>query len=354
MSRALGLAVAAFVLLAAPGKALAAKPSKVVGSCNWVAENADTNELKRLLKTAGFKAPPDFRALIVKTTLTKNGRGIATQRVYAWDDRAFEFQGWNPASTVKLYSAIGALERVRELGFGPDAKITFHYARGDQVFTLTDLMEAAVHWSDNLPHNRLVQLAGFDRLNGKVLKRLGIRDSYVMRAYQLTDWLAEGHDRSLRDAPAISLREGRKKKELPASHGTGKYPCEGAACTSLSDLAKTMCVMMLHEQLPPKRRLRLGGEGQSAHLKLLRLSMDRKRKGTDDPVWDAFEAAFPAPKYRLFRKAGYSQGWQSENLYVYAPGTRVRWLVTLAATGDRSALTGAAKAVAALLSKAGL
>lgn len=345
--------VLALGVLLAPHAALARK-GKAVTDCTWSDASADTDTLKALLKKAGFNPPPDFRALVVKTTLTKNGRGIASQRAFAWDDRAFDSEGWNPASTVKLYSAIGALERVRALGFGPDATITFHYSRGDRAFTLKELMEQAVHKSDNLPHNRLVELAGFDNLNGKVLKRLGIRDSYVMRAYQVTDWLAEGHDRSLRDAPAITLKEGRKKKTLAASHGSGTYPCEGAACTSLSDLAKTMCVMMLHEQLPKNHRLRLGGDGQSTHLKLLRLSMDRKRQGKVDPVWDAFAHAFPAPRFRLFRKAGYSQGWQSENLYIYAPGTRVRWLITLAATGDRGALTSAAKAVARLLSKGGL
>jgi len=348
-----GILALVLALLVSPPFAWARK-GKAVTTCNWSEGSTDTDTLKKLLKKAGFKAPDDFRALIVKTTLTKSGHGIASQRAFAWDDRAFDFQGWNPASTVKLYSAIGALERVRELGFGPNATLTYHYPKGDQAFTLKDLMEQAVHRSDNLPHNRLVELAGFDNLNGKVLKRLGIRDSYVMRAYQVSDWLAEGHDRSLRDAPSITLKEGQKKKTLAASHGKGKYPCEGAACTSLSDLAKTLCVMMLHEQLPKKHRLRLGGDGQSAHLKLLRLSMDRKRKGTDDPVWDAFERAFPSPKFRLFRKAGYSQGWQSENLYVYAPGTRVRWLITLAASGDRGALTSAAKAVATLLSKGAL
>lgn len=352
MRRALAV-LAVLVVALTPGGAFARKGTAVT-ACSWSQPTTDTDTLKRLLKKGGFKAPPDFRALIVKTRLTKNGRAISSQRAYAWDDRAFEWQGWNPASTVKLFSAIGALERVRALGFGPAAKVTFHYASGDKAFTLQELMEQAVHRSDNLPHNRLVELAGFDNLNGKVLKRLGIKDSYVMRAYQVTDWLAEGHDRSLREAPAITLKEGKKKKTLAAGHGKGTYPCEGAACTSLSDLAKTMCVMMLHEQLPARRRLALGGSEQSAHLKLLRLSMDRKRDGFDDPVWDAFEAAFPAPRFRLFRKAGYSQGWQSENMYVYAPGTRERWLITLAATGDRGALTGAAKAVAALLSGGGL
>jgi hypothetical protein len=38
-------------------------------------------------------------------------------------------------------------------------------------------------------------------------------------------------------------------------------------------------------------------------------------------------------------------------MYIYAPGTRTRWIITLAAAGDRGALTGAAKAVAALLAK---
>lgn len=110
--------------------------------------------------------------------------------------------------------------------------------------------------------------------------------------------------------------------------------------------------MMLHEQLPPARQLRLG-RGQSPHLKLLRLSMDKKRRGHYDPGWDVVEKRLPpAAGYRLFRKGGYSLGWLSENMYIYAPRSRARWIVSLAAYAEtkvRDSLTDAMRIIADLI-----
>ncbi len=111
-----------------------------------------------------------------------------------------------------------------------------------------------------------------------------------------------------------------------------------------------MCRMMLHEQLPRHRRLRLGGSGQGPHLRLLRQAMDRKRKGRTDRVWDAFQRAFPPEKgYALFRKAGFSRDWLSENIYIYNPKQRRRWIVTMAGYPGRGSLTSAAKIIAELI-----
>ena len=324
----------------------------IAGQCSWGPDDFEVRILRRKMLAAGFKAPRKFRAMVVQTRLSRDQKRVTGHRLLSYGRLAWEHWGWNPASTVKLYSAIGALEQVRRQGFGVGARVTFHYKKGDKTFLLKELFEEAVHLSKNIPHNRLVQLAGFDFLNGQggTLQRAGLDHTYVMRAYAAQQWRAEGHSRWLRDSPPITLREGRKRKKLRARKGKGRYPCGGAACTSLSDLAKTMCRMMLHEQLPRHRRLRLGGSGQGPHLRLLRQAMDRKRKGRTDRVWDAFQRAFPPEKgYALFRKAGFSRDWLSENIYIYNPKQRRRWIVTMAGYPGRGSLTSAAKIIAELI-----
>jgi hypothetical protein len=317
------------------------------------------------MRERGFTPPEKFRALVVKTTLSTDGSRIEGHQLWDYRGQGAKAAGWNPASTIKIYSGVAALQRLRSLGFSPRARVTFHDAGGDKRFALDALYEDAVHWSKNLPHNRLVQLAGFDYLNGAdgPLQRAGLDHSYIMRAYAVTKWLAQGQVSSLRPSPAITVREkGRKTVELPAQKGSGKYPCYGAACTSLSDLARMMCTLMLHEQLPRGRRLAFGRRGaeneQGPHLAFIRQRLNRKRKGKKDPVWDIFERRFipkasrgaaSRGKPQLFRKSGFARQWASDALYVYLPGTRERWIVVMAGYPGRYALTEAAKLIATIL-----
>jgi hypothetical protein len=120
-----------------------------------------------------------------------------------------------------------------------------------------------------------------------------------------------------------------------------------------------MCGLMLHEQLPRDKRLRLGsGSRQGKHLLFVRRKLNRKRKGKKDAVWDVLEKHFIPKKqrknpvkggYQLFRKAGFSQGWLSENMYIYLPHGRVRWIVSLAAHDGRDGLTEAADVIARII-----
>ncbi len=377
MGRKIGWATVRLLLLASlaagsvgrPGIAHAATQARAGGPsdpCGWTDRDVQTGVLDGLMKRLGFKPPPRFRAMIVRLELSKDRSRVVSRQVYDYGGLSTRVDGWNPASTIKLYAAVSALERLNGLGFGPNARVTFHYPRGDKSFPIEQLFEKSVHDSDNIAHNRLVQLAGFDRLNGPkgTLQRAGLRQSAIMRAYEVSKWEAEGNARSLRASPRISLRQGAgrgqraRKSTLPASVGKAKTNCQGAACTSLSDLGRMMCRLMLHEQLPAGRRLHLGtGERQGPMLKFLRQRLNRSRD-KNDPVWQALERHLipkdqrgkPAQgRFQLFRKAGLSQDWRSDNFYVYQPNSRVRWIVVMAGYPGRGALDQAADVIARII-----
>lgn len=348
---------------AAQGRDRDARSGGLSDPCGWTEGDIRRGALDGLMKGLGFKPPQKFRAMIVRLELSRDGTRVVSRRVYDHGGLSTRVDGWNPASTIKLYAAVSALERLNDLGYGPRAKATFHYPRGDRTFAVEELFEASVHQSDNIAHNRLVQLAGFDHLNGPrgTLRRAGLRQSAILRAYEAGRWEAEGHEKSLRASPRITLRQGgrrARKNTLPAAVGTARTDCQGAACTSLSDLGRMMCRLMLHEQLPEGKRLHLGqGRSQGPMLKFLRQRLNRARDA-NDPVWQALERHL-IPKnqrgqptrggYQLFRKAGFSQDWRSDNFYVYQPGTRLRWIVVMAGYPGRAALDKAADVIARIV-----
>lgn len=348
-----------------PGISYGRQPSQR-NFCNWSDRSINTTRLPQLMKEMGFKPPARFRALLVRVELDRKANLISKMNLYAYGTSATRVDGWNPASTIKLYAAVSALERLNELGYGPKTTVTFHYPRGDKKISLQKLLEEDLHKSDNIAHNRMVQLAGFDYLNGPrgTLRRAGMRDSAILRAYAQSQWEAEGNSKILRASPRITLQQpksGRysaKKNVLPESTGTAKVKCQSAACTSLSDLGKMMCHLMLHEQLPQRHRLKLGtGPNQSPMLAFFRQRLNRVRDANDG-VWLALERHL-IPKsqrgqpskgsYQLFRKAGFSQDWLSDNIYVYQPHSKVRWIVVMAAYPGRKSLDQAADIIARII-----
>lgn len=322
--------------------------------CAWRADEVDQIKLAAAMKAHNFKPPQHFRAFVAVIDL--KGDGIASLRGFDYDGHADDPGGWNPASTVKLFTAAGAIEFVRSQGFTTAPLVRMKYPRGEVEFSLSQLVWAAIWKSDNIAHDRLAQIAGFDELHGSagMLARAGLQYSAVMRAYMGTQWEAEGHDRSLRDSPAMQLRAGKRIVDVPARPGTAKSSCGGAACTSLQELSKMMCTVMLHEQLPPRRRLALGMGKDAAMLRHFREALRAKRDKGPDPVWEALVAQFPGKgsgdtaTYPLWRKGGFSEDWISDNFFIRGKGNR-RYLLAMSAYGGRNALTGAANVLAPIL-----
>ncbi len=333
--------------------------------CAWDDREIDQAKLAALLKAQGFSAPASFRALVVEIELAAEAAGkkktriVKALRTFSWDNKADDVGGWNPASTVKLFSAAGALELLRQQGYFRGAEVVFHYPSGDKSFTFKELLWLALYKSDNIAHDRLMQIAGFDEVNDErgVAARAGLTHTAVMRAYEGTRWEAEGHNRSLRDSPAFSLHYNKDRVEVPTRIAKSNPKCGGAACTTLSDLSKMMCVLMLHENLPYSRRLHLGGSGEMQLLDAARVALRTKRDKGPDPVWEAFVQQFPKKAgssdiYPIYRKGGFSEDWLSDNLFIVGKGNR-RWIVTMAAYGGRGALTKAAHHIAKLIKSEG-
>jgi len=325
--------------------------------CDWRTAQINSNKLARLMHTKGFTPPAKFRALVVRLDLTKNKKKVLSQRVYDYGGLSDRTGGWNPASTIKIYPATAVLEMLHKRGLHPNANALYHYAGAAETFSVKKLIARAVSPSDNIAHNRLVQLAGYDGLNGSrgFFKRYGLRNTYIVKAYDQTGWRNRGQSKSFLKSPAITLKTSKKTVRLPARTGT-KVRCYGSVCTSIGDLARFHCRLMLHEQLPSKRRFKVPTtwlhNGIRKNLRGVESSGSKKerrsrRRGRE--VVLGLAKSLKGDRYKFYHKPGFAREWFSDVVYVYDRIGRTRWLVAMAGFPGRTVLNDASRIVGELI-----
>lgn len=297
-------------------------------------------KLREVLADYGFKGRRYFKARVIEFKLTKNKKRIQRQREFDWDQTADDNTDWNAASTVKLFSALAAAERIKAKGFDSRAKVTF-FDRARTETTVQELIEASLIKSDNIAHNRLAQLAGYDWMNGRTLKKRGLSKSAIHRPYETSRWIPMTGARTFKSSPKIVLRRGKKTRTLPARTSKGTYTCKhSAACSSMADLARGMARLMLDEQLPRGKRFNIHRRDRN----LIRKALKAKRKRGMDVV-NNIAKAFGNDELVMYHKPGFSEGWISDVVYIYRRHSRQRWVVAIAGYPGRAALNRAALAI---------
>lgn len=339
------------------------------GPVSITGQKADRRTLRRLMAKRGFKRPPKFRAVVVRLAIVRNRR-IADQKVFDYGGDGDDWQGWNAASTIKLYSAIGALERLHVNGFTRKATVEFEgigLAKGKR-FSAEDLLRQAVIKSDNHAHNLLVLLAGYDRLNGGLLSsKRGMKGSAIHKPYASKSWIARGGGKHLRSSPRIVVRQGKRKLTLKAATGSKSKTCPyHAACTSLLDLAESMRRLILHVELKgsgQQHKLGTDVRGMADWEWLVDEAFGGKKKRGNSVRAALARAWSKAPSKRrgrakdlhLFNKPGFAGDWRSDVVYVLDGGSRLggrqtrRWLIAMAANPGRDSLDEAARVIGEIL-----
>lgn len=246
---------------------------------------------------------------------------------------------WWPASTVKLFAAIAALEALEGLGFDPRATVAFdREGRAPYTRRFAWLVEQAITQSSNLAYDRLVQFVGNDALHADLLgPARGLGDTALQVPYSQNVG-------SLLASPRITLRQGTRSQVIEPREGEGTARCSMATCTSLNSLVDAMRRVMLHEELPEAERLRLS----PGALALLRGALAGRGKRGQEVV-EALDRAFKGRAFkgrasRLYHKPGYYPRWRSDVVFVVV-GDR-RWALALANEGSRAALDDPAERLA--------
>ncbi|MBU0553607.1 class A beta-lactamase-related serine hydrolase [Myxococcota bacterium] len=312
----------------------------------------DVKRLPRLLAKRGFQGGPDFKAVVARVEILD---GRVETRWYSYGQTARDRENWWPASTIKLFAAIAALERAQALGVSPEATLELRYPKKPVTVTLAHLVRRAITPSDNQAYDRLVEFAGVAWLNDTLFTPAhGLGETVLLRAYSGRVRDKKTGRGTLRFSPEIRVTEGDKAIILPATHATKPWDCvrrhggEGN-CTTLLNLAEALRRVMLHEHLPPKARYALSPEA----LTLLRGALSGKRSRGMNVV-DGLRAGL-GRRASFFSKPGYAADWFSDVVYIHAPADPARklperrWLVSMANQPGRDCLDEAARHVGALL-----
>lgn len=311
----------------------------------WKRVGVNTTALPKLMAKEGFKKPKHFRAFILEITFDETRQVITRERAFDYNGTSASHEGWNPASTVKIYAAIAALRRMDELGFTSRAKVTFH-SKKTYSTTVGELIEAAIINSDNIAYNRVVQLASYDKLHKELLtSKFGMTQTALNRGYELTRWKSLGENPSLRISPKITIQEGKKKVKLPAANSKARAVCSSSACTSLQDLAESTRRLMLQEQLPPEESFNL----RQPDLLVLRRAMRSPERTRGTEMVDRFAAVFKDPRVKFYSKPGFSENWFTDNAYIFDPRHNQAWIVVMTGYPGRDALNSAATAIAKII-----
>lgn len=185
-----------------------------------------------------------------------------------------------PASTIKVMTAVAALETLHEYGLTGAAILTFEDLDGRYHGPAKEIIRLAIQVSNNPAYNRTVLIAGMRNINETIFPRWGLHDTIMQRRYTRPEGVT---DLALRTSPAIRYREGRHRGTIPervAPHLYGRCPAAGN-CTSLYELLSVMRRVTLHHELPEAERFNLSDDDVTVIHDALRESYSRIAPGAE-------------------------------------------------------------------------
>lgn len=247
--------------------------------------------------------------------------GEGGRREFLWTDYrgtggATDF--W-PASTIKLYVVVAALELLSERGFPLDTTVTFEHRGSDGRWVLDcargmrEMLSETFRRSSNEDYTLLLRMVGLDRLNTRFLiSDKGFERSALMRGYVIGRPWGYGREEPQR----IRLRTADGVMSETHEHTwSGRFYAEERGGTIIDartgnvttprDLVECLRRVVYHEHLPEAERyhlsaeqlafLREGGDGLTG--------LETREKDSGPTAWvGAAETVFP--KARFFHKCG--------------------------------------------------
>ena len=222
-----------------------------------------------------------------------------------------------PASTIKLYPAIAALERLHAMGLPLETTLTFERRDGtgpwvlDCARAMPEMLSEVWRRSSNEDYTLLLRFTGLDYLNGGFLTPdRGFTRSSLMRGY----WSARPYTYKAAERQRITLRAQDGRVDFVEHLWNGRsYSQERGATiidsrtgnmSSTRDLADCLRRLVFHDLIPPGERFRLspemltfllhGGNGFTG--------IETKDEASGPHAWDGGKDLFP--KARYYHKVG--------------------------------------------------
>ena len=236
-----------------------------------------------------------------------------------------------PASAIKLYTAVAALDLVNEHGF-PDSSTTVIFEHGsedgrtvlDCARGIREMLSEVFRRSSNEDYTLLLRLVGIDRLNTQFLvPDRGFAQSALMRGYVLGR--PYGYVREEPQRVTLAATDGRTRtiehtwsgRSYAEERGVARIDVRTGNLTSPRELAECLRRIMFHEHLPLRERYQLTAD----QLELLRYGtaglcgLETKAAESGPSAWkNGVDAVFP--QARFFHKCGVISNYALEVAFV--------------------------------------
>ena len=254
-----------------------------------------------------------LRATVIAVE-TRDGQTTFPSWHYKNEPDATDF--W-PASTIKIYAAIAAMERLHAMGLPLETTLTFEHREGtgpwvlDCARAVPEMLSEVWRRSSNEDYTLLLRFNGLDDLNSKFLTpERGFNRSALMRGY----WSARPYAYKPGERQRITLRaqDGRMDfvehlwsgRSYSAERGASIIDSRTGNMASTRDLADCLRRLVFNDLIPAGERFRLspemlefllhGGNGFTG--------LETKDPDSGPHAWDAGKELFP--KARYYHKVG--------------------------------------------------
>jgi hypothetical protein len=253
-----------------------------------------------------------------------------------------------PASTIKVYTVVAALEFLNELKVDLDCVLAFEHKKDgewvlDAARTMRELIHEVFRRSSNEDYTLLLRFVGIDRINTRFLiPEKGFPHSALMRDYVI----GRPYDYERPETQRVTVRD-QKGKVVTVEHtwsGVSFAEQRGATviskttgnCTSTREMAECLRRIMFHEHLPPAERYELTDE----QLAFVRHGggglVGLENKAAGPYAWtDAAETVYPDARY--FHKGGMISTYTLDLAYIDDEQTGIRFILAVAAESGKSA-----------------
>jgi len=218
------------------------------------------------------KAAPEVSRRATVITADQQPDGSLKFRTTHYKDEPSASDFW-PASTIKLYAALAALEQVHALGFKLDVTVTFEHRtdKGEWVLdsarTLREMLSETFLRSSNEDYTLLLRMPGRDAINAQFLTpERGFKKSALMRGYVTARpwvYIATEPQRITLRAPDGTVKTvehtwgGRAWSE---ERGATVIDAKTGNVTTTEDMAECLRRVIFHEHLPESERFRISQE----------------------------------------------------------------------------------------------
>ncbi len=248
-----------------------------------------------------------------------------------------------PASTVKIYTAVHALERLNELEMPFDTTLIFEHRDGDRwvldaARTMKEMLSEVFRRSSNEDYTLLLRFCGIDGINTRFLiPERGFPHSALMRGYVL----GRPYEYVRKEPQRITLLAGDGRRRTVEHEWSGRsYSRERGAtvisettgnCTSTAELAECMRRIMFHEFLPEAQKYRLTRE-QAEFLREGADGLHGMRSEEGYSWYQAIDGVFPEARY--YRKGGMIEGYYLDVACIRDDASGVGFVLAVATKSD--------------------